>query len=62
MEQRAGRRELAGLVRIVRGGGAGMGRAADVSDCVFVRSRNCGFSLPETTSRRKEIKLKENKK
>jgi hypothetical protein len=39
-----------------------MGRAADVSDCVFVRSRNCGFWLQETTSKEKEIKLKENRK
>jgi len=30
MEQRAARRELAGLVRRVHGGGAGMDRAADV--------------------------------
>src|SRR5579872_2427224 len=59
MEQWAARRELAGLVRSVHGGGAGMDRAPEVTDCLLVSRRDCGLSLQKTTSKRKR-KLKEN--
>ena len=45
-------RELAGLARRVHGGGAGMDRAADVSDCLLAASKK---------GKEKEIKLKEKK-
>jgi hypothetical protein len=38
-----------------------MDRVADVSGCLLAASKKCGFWLPETTSKDKEIKLKEKK-
>jgi hypothetical protein len=56
-----GQRDANSLVRSLHSGGAGRDRAAAGSDCAHVSNRNCGFWLPETTSKEKEIKLKEKK-
>jgi hypothetical protein len=61
VDQSAERRELVGLADRVHGDEAGIDRAGDVSDCLLAASKKCGFWLSETTSREKEIELKEKK-